>query len=56
MIPSDLAMEKRVISQNERSCPTSVMSVPCSVVMILSGCPSPSISLAIQAEVAWGMA
>jgi hypothetical protein len=31
--PLERSMPKRVISKNERSCPTSVMSVPCSVVM-----------------------
>ena len=54
--PSDCLMEKRVISRNDRSCPTRVMSVPCRVVMIFSGVFSPSISLAIHAEVACGMA
>ena len=37
MTPSDCSMPKRVISKNERSWPTSVMSVPCSVVMSLGG-------------------
>ena len=35
--PSDCSMPKRVISKNDRSWPTSVMSVPCSVVTTPSG-------------------
>ena len=43
-------MEKRVIVWNERSCPTMVMSVPCSVVTTRMSPPSRrSISRAIHA-------
>src|ERR1043165_10312662 len=40
------SIENLVIACSPISCPTRVMSVPWSVVMILSGCPGPSISLA----------
>ena len=55
MIPVERRMEKRVILWKDGCSPTNVMSVPCSVVTTGSP-PSPSISWAIQAEVAWGMA
>ena len=54
--PCERMIEKRVMGWKEGCSPTSVMSVPCRVVT--SGGPpfSSSISRAIQAEVAWGMA
>ena len=45
MIPSDFARERRIRSQKARSCPTSVMSVPCRVVTIFSAWLGGSISL-----------
>ena len=53
--PSDCSMPKRVISKNERSWPTSVMSVPCSVV-ISFGARGPSICCARKPEMACGIA
>ena len=44
------------MSKKLASWPTSVMSVPCSVVTTLMGCSFWSISRAIQAVVAYGMA
>ena len=55
--PSDFSMENLVMAWNDGSWPTIVMSVPCSVVStLMSGRWSASISLAIQALVACGMA
>ena len=54
--PWERRMEKRVISWKDGCSPTSVMSVPCSVVTIgRSRCPA-SISRATHADVACGMA
>jgi hypothetical protein len=55
--PSDFSIENLVIVWYDGSWPTIVMSVPCSVVRIgRSGRTGCSISLAIQALVACGMA
>ena len=53
--PSERSMPKRVISKNVRSCPTSVMSVPCRVVTSLGGF-APSICWARRPVMAWGIA
>ncbi len=53
VIPSDRSTENFVMDQNAGSCPTSVMSVPCSVVAIGRSLPScRSISFAVHAAVA----
>jgi hypothetical protein len=56
VMPWEWLMENRVSSRKVRSCPTRVMSVPCSVVITGRSKASFSISRAIQAEVACGMA
>ena len=54
---SDFSIENWVIVWKDGSCPTMVMSVPCSVVTTFtSEPPLRSISRAIQALVACGMA
>ena len=53
---SDFSIENLVTVKNDLSCPTSVMSVPCSVVTILRSCRGRSISLARNAAVACGTA
>ena len=51
------SIENFVIAWNDGSCPTIVMSVPCSVVRIgTSAPPARSISRAIHALVACGIA
>ena len=40
--PSDCSIEKATISEYDGSLPTSVMSVPCSVVTTLSARPAPA--------------
>jgi len=52
---SEWSIPKRVISKNERSWPTIVMSVPWSVVTI-RGAPSPSICCARKPAIACGIA
>ena len=52
---SERSMPNRVISKNERSWPTIVMSVPCSVVT-MRGAPLPSICWARKPAIAWGIA
>ena len=54
--PWERRMEKLVIGRNEGWSPTSVMSVPCSVVTMGRSRSGASISRATQADVAWGMA
>ena len=57
MTRSDRSIENRVMAKKLASWPTSVMSVPCSVVMIGRRNPSAcSISRASHAVVACGMA
>ena len=53
--PSERSMPKRVISKNERSWPTSVMSVPWRVVTSRGACV-PSICWARKPVIAWGIA
>ncbi len=57
VIRSDFSIENLVIGRYDGSCPTMVMSVPCSVVTTATSSPlSRSISRAIQALVACGIA
>ena len=53
--PSERSIPNFVISKNVRSWPTSVMSVPCSVVISLGGV-APSICWARMPVMAWGIA
>ena len=53
--PCDFMMPNRVISKKVRSWPTSVMSVPCRVVIRRGGF-SPSICWASRPVIAWGIA
>ena len=52
---SECSIPKRVISKNERSWPTIVMSVPWSVVT-MRGAPLPSICWARKPAIACGIA
>ena len=52
---SERSIPKRVISKKERSWPTIVMSVPCSVVT-MRGAPLPSICCARKPAIACGIA
>ncbi len=54
--PSDWRIENRVMALKEGCCPTSVMSVPWSVVTTGSWPSVSSMAPAIQADVAWGIA
>ncbi len=54
--PSDSRIEKRVIAWKDGCSPTRVMSVPCSVVTILSGLSPSSIRRARNADAACGIA
>ena len=56
VMPSDFSMENLVIGKYDRSVPTSVMSVPCRVVMKGSRRTRASMSLASIAEMECGMA
>ena len=55
MTPLERSIPKRVISKNERSWPTRVMSVPCRVVISFGGL-FPSICWARSPAMAWGIA
>ncbi len=56
VMPSDFSMENLVIGKYDRSIPTSVMSVPCSVVMKGRRRCGASICCASRAEIEWGIA
>ena len=53
---SERSMENLVMAWKLSSWPTSVMSVPWRVVITFTLCPGGSISRAIHAVVAWGIA
>ena len=56
MTASERSIENFVMEKYDGSWPTSVMSVPCSVVTMATACFPAMISRASQAQVAWGMA
>src|ERR1035441_5774683 len=55
VMPSDFSMEYLVIGKYDRSAPTNVMSVPCSVVMKGKRRTPASMSFASIAEIECGM-